>query len=291
MYKYYKKGDYYVMYYRFDSLTEYLNHLENTEIDYRKFPNPSSIDTNSSWAGTKTYEEAVELCKYGYHENYENLINLKLQLEKYVKIDVKKGKQYNFYVGYTPDVKAYLEGHPLSMLNKELPKRKKIDIWFNSCYSSRTNKEEIYNRGAITLSLIEILEKLGYKVDLHLYDLSTCENQLFYVDYLLKQENERINCQKLYFPMCHPAWIRRLSFKLKESTPDIKEYWNYGYGKPADVSLIRKTFDLGEKDIVIAQPSEMRVYGHDIIDDANNMFKVINLSNEKGFQLEKIKKL
>ena len=65
-------------------------------------------------------------------EDFEKIVTLKHKLEKYIKMSKSKSRQFNYYVGYAPDVKAYLEGNPLSMLNKENPKRKHIDIYYNS---------------------------------------------------------------------------------------------------------------------------------------------------------------
>ena len=73
-----------------------------------------------------------------------------------------KSRQFNYYVGYAPDVKAYLEGNPLSMLNKENPKRKHIDIYYNSAILGDVSSEQIFNRGAVTLCLVEILENMGF---------------------------------------------------------------------------------------------------------------------------------
>lgn len=288
MYKYYKQDEFDIMYYRFDSITEYLEHLENSPIDKTKFPKCESITNDYEFTKTHSYEEAVELCKYGYHEKYNELINLKLQLEKYIKITFSKNMQYNDYIGYVPDVKAYLEGNPLSMLNKINPLKKKIDIYFNTSYNWFTTNDQIYNRGAITLVLVEMLENLGYSVDLHLFELVKKNSQLYYANYILKNECERMNIQKLYFPMCHPSWLRRLYFRCLEGTPDINAAWGIDYGQPQGIDMARKIIDLNKNDIVISQPCNMKVMGLDIIDDANNMFDIINKDYNRDLVLEKV---
>ena len=42
MYRYYEKDGYEIMYYRFDSVTEYIDYLTTTTINKRKFPNPKN---------------------------------------------------------------------------------------------------------------------------------------------------------------------------------------------------------------------------------------------------------
>lgn len=84
----------------------------------------------------------------------------------------------------------------------------------NTSFYGNTSKEAIFNRGAIVLSMIEILENMGFSVDLHLFEMSTVSSAMHFSDFILKSENERMNIQKLYFPLCHPSWIRRLNFRL-----------------------------------------------------------------------------
>ena len=201
-----------------------------------------------------------------------------------------KSRHYNYYVGYAPDVKAYLEGNPLSMLNKENPKRKHIDIYYNSAILGNVTTEQIFNRGAVTLSLVEILENMGFSVGLYVFTMSSCANQVHYAKFQLKSPSERLNVQKLYFPLCHPSFLRRLVFRLREATPDIKYDWSDGYGRTCDDRFIRRVIDLKDNDIVICQPSEMNVYGRDIVDDANNMFDYINNFKGLDFVLDKVEK-
>ena len=293
MYKYYYKGRYNVMEYSFDSITEFLNYITKHKTNERVFGNINlaSMYNDYSFTETDTLEEAIDKCKYGYHKDFEKLIDLKTKLEKYIKMSNTKLKQYNYYVGYSPDVKAYLEGSPLSMLNKKNPIRKHIDIYYNSAILSDVSTNEIYNRGAITLSLVEILENMGFSVSLNIFTMSCAGSQIHYAKFNLKKPSERINIQKLYFPLCHPSFLRRLVFRLREETPDISYSWTDGYGTTCHNRLIRTIIDLKDNDIVICSPDEMGIEGKDIIDDANSMFKYIEEYTKDKIEIEKIKKL
>ncbi len=292
MYNYYAKNGYKIMKYEFDSITDFIDYLDTHEVNERIFGrNPSSEEENYSFCKTQSLEEAKQFCKFGYHEDFEKLVELKLLLEKYIKWSKTKSKQYNFYVGYAPDVKAYLEGNPLSMLTKNYPKRKHIDIYYNSAILSEVSTSQIFNRGAITLCIVEILENMGFSVGLNVFTMSSESDQVHYAKFNLKKDCERLNVQKLYFPLCHPSFLRRLVFRLREETPNIYRSWNEGYGSTCSDRMIRKIIDLKPNDIVICQPEEMNVRGQDIIDDANSMFNYINKFSDKDFELEKIKKL
>lgn len=293
MYKYYKKDYYKIMQYEFDSISEFIDYLDTAPINkwFSMEGELASEEKDYEFCGTKTLEEAKELCKFGYHEDFDRLVDLKLTLEKYIKYSEKKSKQYNYYVGYAPDVKAYLEGNPLSMLNREYPKYKHIDIYYNAANLARVDQDQIFNRGAVTLCLVEILESMGFGVDLKIFLMSSEHEQIHYAKFNLKQPGERLNIQKLYFPLCHPSFLRRLGFRLKEQTPDISRSWVDGYGRTCDDYTIRQVLDLKENDIVICQAEEMGVKGYDIIDDANAMFEYINKFTNEEVKLEHIKRL
>ncbi len=290
MYKYYNKNGYDIMYYRFDSINEFVEYLTTTPIQKKFFKNPNSISGNYDFCRTKNFEEAIELIKYGYHKDFNKLMELKLKLEKYIKLSNKRNKQYNFYIGYVPDVKAYLEGNPLSMINRNTNLRKKIDVYMNSSFYGDTSSRAIFNRGAIVLTLIEILESLGFSVDFHLFEMSTVRAQMHFSDFIFKKENERLNLQKLYFPLCHPSWIRRLNFRLIEETPDIASSWVYGYGRPSDLQTMKQIIELKNNDIIIPTIEELNIKGNDIVDDTNSLFNHINSLSEKDFELKLIPK-
>lgn len=293
MYKYYRKNDYKIMEYQFGSIQEFIDYLDDTPINSYIWDRNdlASEDQDFVFYQTTSLEEAKNFCKYGYHENFDKLVELKLALEKYIKLTHKKNQQYNFYVGYAPNVKAYLEGNPLSMYNKQKPHRKHIDIYYNSAILSTVPTNEIFNRGAITLSLVEILESLGFSVNLNIFTMSSAGDQIHYAKFNLKKAGERLNIQKLYFPLCHPSFLRRLVFRLREETPDINRYWLNGYGSTCDNRTIRRIIELKDNDIVICQPSEMGISGHDIVEDANAMFDYINNFTSEDIELKHIKRL
>lgn len=289
MYTYHNKSSYRVMEYDFSSITEFLNYLDTHTVNRNIFGwDPASETSDRYFTKTSSLDEAKDLFRYGCHEDFEKLVELKCTLEKYIKMSRMKTRQYNYYVGYAPDVKAYLEGNPLSMLNREHPRRRHVDIYYNSAILGNVSTEQIFNRGAITLSLVEILENMGFSVGLYVFTMSSSNDQVHYAKFNLKSPNERLNIQKLFFPLCHPSFLRRLVFRLREETPDIESYWRDGYGRTCNDYMIREIIDLKDNDIVICQPDEMGVLGNNIVDDANSMFDYINQFEGKEFILDKI---
>ena len=292
MYRYYKKDEFDVMEYDFDSIMEFIDYLDNTPIntDIWDLKELGSNTDDYKFFKTHSLQEAEDLCKYGYHENFDKLIKLKVNLEKYIKKTYKRSKQYNYYVGYAPDVKAYLEGNPLSMFNRQNHKRKHIDIYYNLAVSCRTTTNQIFNRGVMTLCLTEMLEKMGFSVGLHVFSMLKRDGQIHFAKFNLKKAGERINVQKLFFPLCHPSFLRRLVVRLMEETPDIKCGWTHGYGFPCDDYTVRQIIGLKENNIVICKPEEMGVRGKNIVDDANAMVDYINKFTSEDIKLEHLKR-
>ena len=85
MYKYYKKNDYNVMEFDFDSITEFLDYIETAPIS-EGYENSRLASESDDYDFTRTHSlgEAKELIKYGYHENFEKLVGLKYSLEKFI---------------------------------------------------------------------------------------------------------------------------------------------------------------------------------------------------------------
>ena len=283
-----KNGDD-VFEHQFYSIAEFLKYLENTPTSstFQQRESLSSFSSSYDFTGTNSYEEAVKLIKYGYNENFNQFLNYKSKIDKYLQQSKISTKLFNDYIGHVPDVKAYLEGNPLSMLNKCGPKRNKINIYYNCGYACITTIEQVFNFGVLTLALVDALEKLNYNVDLHIFELSHYYKEIFFANYIFKKENERANIKKLYFVLCHPSFLRRLGFRLMEVTEGLSSEWTYAYGKVCGVSYIKDMFNLEENNIIITDPDEMGVKGNNLITDANNFFTQIETqSNIKVLKKE-----
>lgn len=278
--KKYKKCGYTVFEFEFQSANDFLRHLEQNPINTEFFHEGNMLSLRNdlhddSWNKTKSYEEAVQLCRYGYHEDFDRLLRLKDILERFLTVTTKNYRQFNDYVGFAPDVKAYLEGSPLSMFNRVRPKRNKLSVYFNCANMGGVSAAQIFNRGAITLALVEALEKMRFNVDLNVFSMSEKQDEIHYAKFLLKKENERLNIKKLYFPMCHPAFFRRLIFRLREETFGVRQDWSQGYGSTCGEELITQVIGLEPNDIVICKPDELGIVGGDLLQDTETTLKYI----------------
>lgn len=284
--KKYEINDSQVLKYSFQSMSDFLEYILTQPINDRLFTRLESAredDGYVKFSKTKTFEEAVNLCRFGYFENFEKFYRDKILLEPYITIDGIGLKTAHDYVGFCPDIKAYTEGHPLNMFNKVPYPKSKISIYFCIGMSGADNDRIIYNRGVITLNLIEAFERLGYAVDLHFFDLTKDDyysnNQYLLIKWLLKKENERLNPQLIYFPMCHPSFTRRLRCRLVEQVFDLERGFSEGYGYKCSLDEMQEILSVDDKRIIIGWSQDMDVNGKNLIEDTESMLKTIEKRN------------
>jgi hypothetical protein len=185
------------------------------------------------WSGTETYKDAMELIRIGYKE----------PLEKMKKEIVKIGetqkpirpKLKTDYVGFVPHVPNTVMGLPMTMLNKEksISKNKMIHLIYSFGASSNVKPHDLIKGGINFISLVNNLEKQGYRVKIDIATSFTSSKTLAFMTVNVKEYQQKLNLLKLTFPLVHPSMFRRISFKWLETTPENKDdSFTMGYGKP-----------------------------------------------------------
>ena len=282
----------------FQSMNEFLDYILtqpiNTEVFHPSMLESARTDFNFvKFSKTKTFEEAVNLCRFGYFENFDKFYRDKVMLQPRFTNDGIGSRLSNDYVGFYPDIKAFMDGNPLNMVNNVLIPKGKISIYYCVGISGASNEKVMYNRGVITLNIIEYFERMGYSVDLNFFDLTNdsyfIQKQYLLIKFVLKKVSERVNPQLLYFPMCHPAFSRRLVFRLIEQTPHLSQYYSDSYGYHCTLDEMQEIIGADDKTIIIGWAQDMKIEGEDLIDDAEAMLKVIGERNlQKTLKLPKI---
>lgn len=270
-------GEYFIRHFTFDSLEDYLAYLEAAETDAAFERGRASEQGSEEFTLTTGLDEAIQLCRFGWHEGFGELVARVEKVKRNLDLKIDPNRTFHDYVGFAPDVKAYLEGSPLTMVNKPVVHKPLVCMYMNTSYAGNERTERIYSRGSIVLAAAEALELMGFMVDLRLFEMSFIDKDIHYSEYRLKNPDERVNLQKLYFPLCHPAWVRRLNFRLIETSPDMTEAWAGSYGIPAEVPMIRMVLGLGDGDILIPTIEEMKLEGEDVLADAAKLFERINV--------------
>lgn len=219
----------------YNSINEYVDEMSKSP--YSKiFINgkKSSIEGAESFTGTKTYQEAVELLKFGWSDGAKKLnTSLKIANKSVQSKEVKRAV-YDV-VGFQASVPRYLQGIPTSMVNKTPTKRKSktVTIYKSIAYAAKVSKDEILKDSVKFLQIVQEIEKQGVKANVYVIHHGY-ENKEHLVNLVkVKSASEKLNISKLSFPLMHPSFLRRIIFRSIETESRLKGRWYIGYGYPA----------------------------------------------------------
>lgn len=193
----------------------------------------SSISGSKSFTGTASFEQADNLRRKGDKKSLSMLNDYKIKFDKYIQYsNGYKIKQRNDIHGFVPIVPNAIIGLPLSMINqsREPKKVKGIDIFYNVSIGCATSTEYIARKGAIMLSLIDALERKGFRVNLKVGSVCMKRNTVHGVIATMKRYDEPLNIRKLAYYLVNPSCLRRTFFKLKETISELTDVTNDGYG-------------------------------------------------------------
>jgi hypothetical protein len=226
-----------VVYEHFKSLTELITTMEkrgpNVALQGRISSQRDESDVKKPWAGTKTYKEATELIRAGYKEPLEKMKKAILKIGN--SDNHQRPKMKNDFVGFMPHVPNTLIGLPMTMINKEKQahKAKTIHLIYSTGASSLVKPDDMMTGGINFISLVNSLEKQGYRVKIDILNNFTTDRTLACFTVNVKEYGQKLNLLKLTFPLVHPGMFRRIGFKWLETTPDLKDKaMAGGYGTP-----------------------------------------------------------
>ena len=215
----------------FNSIEEMIKILKTRPKNNIMKDRNSSEDSSYSFTNTNSYEEAEELIKNGY---IEILNKIKSGLKFNVTENSKTIPENNVF-GYIPNVPNAIMNLPKSMIyQKRIPRKvSTIDLIYCSTSNSGTGSDSFIKNGIKILNIINSLEQNNIRVNLKaaVFDGET-NNEKCLATVNLKNYKEKLNLQKICFPIAHPSMLRRFGFKWLETTSKItNDNWQYGYGK------------------------------------------------------------
>lgn len=211
----------------FTTIASLLDYVEQPTNECFKGKDLSS-QQNGSWSGTETYQEAVDYLKYGWSTKSE-VLNQKLKLAKQNAPTISRRKVYQSVVGYTPIVPNFLMGVPTNMLNSKLTtiKQKVVTINKDISYNWSYSEKDIEENSVKAFQIVQALEASGVRCNLNIIfgdELMNAKNvKRLVVKVRVKSSNEKMNISKTSFPMVNPGMLRRIFFRLIETTPEFKK--------------------------------------------------------------------
>lgn len=221
----------------FPNISEYYNFCKNTPRRNDAEDHSESND-DECWCGTKTLEEAYELLVNGDEKLFKEISEKKnkIDITKILGNKIGKNRPFSDIVGFQADVPSYLKGIPTSMINQKPLKvsQKILNIFIDGAVSCGVSSSKIKEAGVIYASVVDILEKRGYRCNLYIIESSTYNSWDYYSITRVKTDREPFNLKKLAFPIANPAYFRRVGFKWIESCNIPVEPTEGGYGRPID---------------------------------------------------------
>ena len=239
IYKKFKDDNKIIYKYEFDSLNELATYIENTPVNKKCFLRLASVDIDYNYSGTHSFEEALNLCKYGVDkEKVDSFIKTCNMLDTKLPDLTKDRKTEDNVYGMRPNIVNYLRSNPRSMYSlKRFKPKGVIDVYYNVSTRYTTSLKQIETRGICTIELVKLLENLGYTVSLNLISSSYEEHEYTYISVKIKDDSEYIDPLTCYFPMCHSSYPRRIIFRMKETIQYEDIYEKYGIQVDPDFVL------------------------------------------------------
>lgn len=228
--------------FEFNSLNEFYNYICETPFnDAFRFQEHESVDGSESFTGTSSFEEAIDLFKYGWKDGSKKLTK-KLNAKQKAMQPIMKAKNKRDVAGYQVIVPSYLSGDPMSMINKKMVpvKQKVITLNKTIAYPCKVTKDEIEEESIKAFQLIKKVEAQGMRVNLNIVSGFDVPDMRIIVKIKVKNSTEKLNISKLAFPLVHPSMLRRLLFRFLEVVPKASKKYVYYYGSPVYANAIKK---------------------------------------------------
>lgn len=238
----------------YGSMAEFYQYICDTPFnDSFRWEKHQSVDGSYTYAQTKTFDEAVDLMKNGWHDMSQKLTQ-KLKIEEKRTEPIMKAKTTYGVAGYQAIVPLYLNGVPANMASKKMVpvKQKVITLNKSICYGCHTSTDEIVKESIKAFQIVKKLEAQGYRCNLNvLLGSSEGLDGQYVVKVRVKNSTEKLNLSKLAFPLVHPSMLRRLFLRWIEVFPGVDKSFVGGYGHPMNVYDIKEVAPLEKGEYIL----------------------------------------
>lgn len=191
---------------------------------------PARKEQNARFMGAKSYDEAVQMLKYGYEKDIDRINKAVKDLQK--TGTAMRTSFRNDIVGFAPVVPNAIIGVPQSMINSvRTPKKAKvITLVVDMSVNGSVSREDVFSYGVKVVQKVIQLEQSGFRVRL---EYMKCVNddyrQHLAVSTVIKNENQPLDIKRIMFPLTNVAMQRYISWDWYDRLPDVK--WDGGRGR------------------------------------------------------------
>lgn len=227
----------------FESIHQFYRYLCDTPFnEVFRWTDHHSVTQGYAFAGTKSFDEAVELLKNGWTDMSTSLTH-KLKVATKASIQTKPRNVLSVS-GYQPVVPLYLAGVPTNMISKQMVpvKSKVVSVTKLINYHCGISTSVIEEESIKALQVVKQLEAQGYRVNLSVAMGSSADGKSIICKVKIKRAGEKLNVSKLAFPMVHPSMLRRLMLRYIEVCPDATKGYVGSYGMPCGFDMMKEVF-------------------------------------------------
>ena len=207
----------------FDSFGEMLNYVEQN-------PNYGSSDKDGmdGWDGMRSFAEAKELARSGWHDVRPQVEELLNQMSEVIadRLEIAPSMTWNV-AGGVVDVGRYCGNEPMCMIDFPMEPQERmgkvIKLFIDYGASSSFSGEFIMKRGIVLLALVDTLQKLGVSVEIYGETAITSGTTCHTTVTKLHDPTDRLDIDELMFTLAHPAMLRRMAFAVREMSSCAKQ--------------------------------------------------------------------
>lgn len=231
----------------FDDLSDFWQYAIKESDAWNK---ASRRNSDSDWAGVRTWPEAKSMARNGWREGLEKIDRYRAQIAPVITQQVLRPMQVYSVAGHYVDVGSYLANDPECFITREYEQRnypgRLFKLVCSVSFSAAITPETIIQRGAMVCALVDAIEFAGHRVEvvcngaLSAHDSKEHRQGLykddgwFEVSVVVKKTQQPVEMIDLAFCLAHPAMFRRLIFSAAEI-----EGWSdvaHAYGYPSEAS-------------------------------------------------------
>ncbi len=200
---------------------EFLSMLE-TNVPGQQHVMCLSQENHEYWTGVENFQSAMALARNGWPVGRDMLMQTTAKLQDLLTVG---GDEHYFQFadsGDEVDVGLYLDGEPehmIEFITRDLKHGKGgriVKILVNVTTGAGVNMQTAMVRGAFALTLSDILEREGYRVEFQLGELGLGDRGNIFIRTTIKRANEQMDIDRLAFAFGHPAVQRMLFFRYYE---------------------------------------------------------------------------
>lgn len=252
--------------YTAESWDEFLRDLRDRAVQPAWKGNQASIKGGFEFTRSLNWEKCIELAEQG-----DKLVTEQVASAA-VKVTFEAGPTWEYApVGAFPCIPAYAAGVPEDMFvpleDGAANSKPIVRIAVNVVCSGWVDPQDIINRGAAVVALIDKIQSEGQRVELIAFcHIEGSCNERYLMSVTVKRPEEPIDMDRVAFALAHPSMLRRCFFRVVEW---LCPYRLSGYGRCAHYDDVLKASNLnlrsigtdnvtyGDRDQAIAKVQEL----------------------------------